>query len=673
MKEGLDCLRRLYDVTHISDIVADELQEATVCMVQTDHNLRIELVAGPKVEGLVRQGISLYHTAFEVANIQSAITELTKAGAAIVSTPKPAPLFGGQLVAFLSTVLGLIELVECHSDRSTEAGDQQSNQKESNRILVGATFTAEPLADVLEFWLREMGKESSIVFMPYGQIFQQLLDEKSLVAQKSDGVNALLIRMSDLLPAHAIREEIVDAAITDFARAVCAASDRNPVPFIVCICPSPGSDNKDREKTLRDGEQRLATALSYVHNVYVISHEQLFEFYPVEKWSDPVADATGNVPYSGDFFVALGTMIIRVLYSLTGPPRKVIVLDCDNTLWTGVCAEDGVDGVIIDEHRRSIQEFLLERYQHGMLLCLCSKNLEADVFAVFDRPEMILRMEHLAAHRINWKPKHENFRGLADELRLSYENFVFLDDDPIECASVADRCPGVLSFKLPCDAGIAVNYVRHLWVLDVQTRTIEDRNRNQMYREEGERQASRRNAFSFQEFYAKLNLVVTIESLSMAHLARAAQLTQRTNQFNINPHRRNESELARIIHSRQHLCRVVRVSDRFGDYGVVGFVVLTIEPPLAWTDTFLISCRALGRGVEHQILASIAKEAFNRGCNTLEIRHVETPRNTAARAFLQEILPPGANLNNRKPVQIPMEVATSIEFRPTGVPYIAAE
>jgi len=127
----------------------------------------------------------------------------------------------------------------------------------------------------------------------------------------------------------------------------------------------------------------------------------------------------------GDFFVALGTMIISVLYSLTGPLRKVIVLDCDNTLWTGVCAEDGVDGVIIDEHRRSIQEFLLERYQHGMLLCLCSKNLEADVFAFFDRPEMILRMEHLAAHRINWKPKHENFRGLADELRLSYENSYF--------------------------------------------------------------------------------------------------------------------------------------------------------------------------------------------------------------------------------------------------------
>lgn len=174
-------------------------------------------------------------------------------------------------------------------------------------------------------------------------------------------------------------------------------------------------------------EERLAAELAPVRNVYVVTTAQLADAYPVAEYYDLHADKLGHIPFTTAFFTALGTMIARKIYALQAVPYKVIALDCDQTLWQGICGEDGVAGIVIDPARALLQQFIVEQRELGKLICLCSKNNQADVAEVFaQRPEMPLRWEHLTAWRINWRPKSENLKALADELHLGLDSR-FLD------------------------------------------------------------------------------------------------------------------------------------------------------------------------------------------------------------------------------------------------------
>ncbi len=664
VEEGLEWVGRLYEITCVGEIVYDELQQTTVCMVETENGVRVELVAGPRVEGLVRQGVSLYHTAFTVPDLDRAIEELKGAGATLVTSPRPAVLFGGRRVAFLSTVLGLFELIESLPSGAAEpAVSLRPPVPTTSTIMVAATFTAEPLGGVLEFWLGELGEDARVAFAPGGHLFSQILDERGALARNPVGRNVVFVRMCDLIPEAPASDSGAQAVASDLIRAVQTAARRNPAPWVVCLCPSPEPGDPRRAEALREEEERIVAELSREGNVYVIPHWKLLDLYPVERWADPVGDALGRIPYSREFFAAAGTAVARTLYSLGAPVRKVIVVDCDNVLWTGVCAEDGAEHVVIDRHRLEMQRLLLDRYANGMLLCMCSKNAEADVLAVLDRPEMLLRREHFASYRINWKPKHENLRDLAEELGFLHESLVFIDDSPIECAEVRDQLPAIVVVQVPAEADAASRHLRHTWALDTHTPTREDEERNRMRRDEVRRREAVHEAFSFEDFYSQLGLTVEMEPLSAETLARAAQLTRRTNQFNFTLLRRTEAQLAEFASQDRYLCRIVRVSDRFGDYGLVGLVIVVVEPPLACMDTFLLSCRALGRGVEHRMLAGIAREARSAGCDTLEFSYVSSARNAPARAFLAEVLPPGAAMTEST-VRIPLEHAGAVVFQP---------
>ena len=181
-----------------------------------------------------------------------------------------------------------------------------------------------------------------------------------------------------------------------------------------------------------------------------VGGEELLAAYPVDPVFDPHGDRLANIPYTPQLYAALGTMIVRRIYSLGQSPYKVVAVDADQTLWTGVCGEDGPLRVGIGRSRRAIQEFLQRQRVAGMLLCLCSKNNEEDVAAVFERrPEMVLRREDFAGWRVNWISKSENMRSLARELRLGLGSFIFLDDDPVACADVQANCPEVLTCLSP--------------------------------------------------------------------------------------------------------------------------------------------------------------------------------------------------------------------------------
>lgn len=523
--------------------------------------------------------------------------------------------------------------------REKMAAYQKSVQKES--LVIASTFTAEPLQEPLTFWMQQLEIEANITFAPYNQIFQQLLDPTSLLAKNTRGVNIILLRFEDWIryqrePAVAY-DEIIHRNVRELIGALKTLAQRTTVPYFICISPS---NLKEPEllTVIKEAEELLYREINGLNGIYLVTAAELNRLYPVEECFDPYSDEIAHLPYTEPFFAALGTLLARRIFAVYHPPYKVIVLDCDQTLWQGVCGEDGPEGVRITPGFAEWQRLLIQQHDAGMLLCLCSKNNEADVWKVFDsHPEMPLKREHIVAARINWQPKSVNLRELAAELDLGLDSFIFIDDNPLECAEVQASCPEVLTLQLPGESANIPKFAAHIWAFDHLRVTAEDRGRTLSYQQNIARRQYQRDTSSFEEFMAGLELEVQNVPLSADNIARVAQLTQRTNQFNFSGIRRTEAEIESILTEKNMDCMAFQVRDRFGDYGLVGVVILKQRDHEIFVDTFLLSCRALGRGVEHRIFKEVAEIAVRRGCDNICIPFVPSEKNQPARDFLDSV------------------------------------
>ncbi|BCJ64225.1 HAD-IIIC family phosphatase [Polymorphospora rubra] len=539
-------------------------------------------------------------------------------------------------------------------------------------VVVTATFVAESLATPLAWWSAELDLPE-VTFAPYGQVFQQLLGAPAA------GATVALIRPEDWAtaarrdpehgagdPAAGLGDDgraTVTAAADDLVAAVRTAAGTTP-RLIVALCPASPTLLADPVDGpfLRDTVRRLADDLGLLTGVHLITDADTLDAYGLDGYADEYADRLGHVPYTPEFFTVLGTAVARRLHALRTPRPKVLVVDADNTLWDGVVGEDGVDGVHIGPERQALHELLVAQQRAGRLICVSSKNTEADVRAVFaGRPELRIGLDHLTALRADWRPKSATVRELATELDLGLDSFVFLDDSPVECGEMRAACPEVLTVQLPADAAGALRTLRHCWPLDVPAVTDDDRLRTEHYRRERRRRELRGSVGTVAEFVAGLGLTVTVAPATPDQLDRLAQLTQRTNQFNLTTVRRTAAEIA---HSGLD-CHAVEVSDRFGAYGIVGLLLSTVDGSALAVDTFLLSCRVLGRGVEHRVLATLGELALARGLADVTLPVVETAKNRPARDFVSDVAgEPVAEGDGRRLFRLSATTAAGVRFRP---------
>ncbi len=509
-------------------------------------------------------------------------------------------------------------------------------------VVIAATFTADPLRLPLSAWCGWLGWSSKVEFAPFNQVFQQLLDPHSLVAHNAAGMNVFLIRVQDWWLAD---QPLAAAQRADeFMQAVRQFSAKQSGQLFVIFCPNSKSDSALPSQAflelLAAVESDLYQRLSELSGVTAISSVTVTEQYPVAVIDDPLGLRAGHIPYSQDYFTALATWLVRSQSALRQRPAKVIVLDCDHTLWDGVCGEVGLDNVIVTPAQRAFQQSLLRLRDAGLLLCLCSKNNAADVWQVFDQhPDMLLRRQHITAARINWSAKSQNLRQLAQQLNLGIDSFVFIDDSPIECAEVRAHVPQVLTLQLP-DSDRLGNFLDHVWPLDRGSLTDEDRYRAERYANEAQRDEARSAAMTLEQFLSELNLQVNFQPLSEEHIERAAQLTQRTNQFNLSTRRRTAGELRQWLIEPNHCGWIVHVADKFGDYGQVGLVLYEALADELRVDTLLLSCRALGRQIELHMLEQLQCDAFERQVGQIEILWKDSMQNQPARDFLVRLLGP---------------------------------
>lgn len=506
------------------------------------------------------------------------------------------------------------------------------------RVAISASFTAEPLREPLEHLLRLLGWPAEIVFAPFAQVFQTLLDPQGLFARNRTGVNVVLVRAQDI------------PSVDEFAAALRSSAERHGGSLLVRVTPP---DSEEFE-----GELRAALHLHSTVSVLTGSEQQAL--YPVREIHDAHAEQLGAIPYTNEYFAAVAAYVARSVHRLIQPEYKAVALDCDDTLWRGICGEDGPLGVVIDPPRFALQQFMAERRDEGLLLTMASKNNEQDVLDAFRaHPEMPLRLEHFSARRVDWSPKALHLQAVARELNLGLDGFIFLDDNPKEAEEVRAELPEVASVALPPHPGEISDFLRHIWAFDRKRAvTSEDQHRSRAYDEERRRAEWKRQAQTLSEFIARLELKLEFRPLAPEHFARASQLTFRTNQMNTTTVRRTEAEIEAFLRTGSGF--VVYVTDRFGDYGLVGLVLFVEDGLTLRVDTFLLSCRALGRGVEHAMMRHAAEIARERGRSSVEVPFSATLRNSPAREFIHSIGP--------EPFVFPVQQLLELSYRPGHQP-----
>ncbi|MEO8125527.1 MAG: HAD-IIIC family phosphatase [Bryobacteraceae bacterium] len=509
-------------------------------------------------------------------------------------------------------------------------------QTSSFRFAISATFSAEPLQAAISFWGRQLGVSFEARFSAYNQLVQSLLNPSGEFARNHRGLNVLLVRLEDLGPPS--EPDRIEAHVCQLLDALRKTSADHLAPILVCLCPSSTAFVADaaRAAFARKMGRLIQSNLEETPAVQFLHFEEIGKRYPVLNWESATGDRLGKIPYTEEYFAALATALVRYAHSLFMAPYKVIVLDCDDTLWKGICGEDGPAGIYVDAPRLALQEFMLQQREAGMLLCLASKNNEEDVREVFaNHPEMPLQLRHFTAWRINWESKADSLKSLAMELQLGLDSFIFVDDNPKECAEASDRIPELLSIPLPANVDEIPHFLDHVWAFDHAVITEEDRNRNAYYAQQQEFGHEIRKTANLEAFILGLKLTVNFVPLKAETAARASQLTQRTNQFNFTTIRRSEAELMNLTDSQE--CYTIDISDRFGDYGITGLVIVSKAGTDLVVDTFLLSCRVLGRGVEHRVVSWLGKAALARGAEFVELSFAGTTRNLPARQFLDSL------------------------------------
>jgi FkbH-like protein len=512
-------------------------------------------------------------------------------------------------------------------------------------IRIAANFTIEPIEEFLTYWMKTLGIESEVRIASYNQVFQQLLDG-GLLRTNRGGVNLVALDLDAWLPEGPMSaaQQKLDRAITDLL-SVLRASGSNGAGGAALIFP-PAASSGERAAAVAAAKATILTECESIPGWSAIDLSQAVSLYGVIESRDPFTDELGNIPFTEDLYVAAATAAARWIRAACTKPKKVIVLDCDQTLWHGIYGEGSM---AVTPPYRKLQEFMLRQRENGVLLALVSKNNEADVMSALESESCVLRAEHCAAWQINWNSKSENLQALSDDLGLALNSFIFVDDNPLECMEVRNRCPEVVTIQLPSDPNAIPAFLDHMWIFDRFSATEEDRNRAVMYAAERQRNELGKKALTTEEFLASLQIQIDFARCAESDLARVAQLTQRTTQFNMSGVLHTEQSLSSLLADGRHECWTVRVKDVFGDYGLVGVALFEVINRKLRMELFLMSCRALGRRVVHQIMEKVKQLAMERGADKVVIPVVPTSRNRPAREFLATLC--GVSADAREPFE----------------------
>ncbi len=569
----------------------------------------------------------------------------------------------------------------------------------SLRLACTSSYTFDPVEPALKLQGLRAGFAFDTYVGPYGQFDRELIDPASGLAQFSPQVVVLAVRLADVCPAiyesfNSLSESEGRGLLDDwFARlesALRTFRQRCDAHLLVTnydlpVAPALGLADRSatfsQEAMIRGANDRLRQVAASMPNVHVLDYDALVARHGRATWSDRRMALYARIPVSAANYWNFAGFLVRHLRPLYGLTRKVLVLDADNTLWGGVLGDVGLDGIALGPDYpgsafAAFQRRVLDLYHRGIVLCIASKNEPGTVQEALEKhPNMVLRPRNFAAMRVNWEPKPKNLQELAADLNLGIDSFVFMDDSDVECDLMRQTLPQVLTITLPKEPAEYAAVVEALDCFDQWKISSEDRKRGELYRAEAGRKHLAAAAVDMPTFYRQLEMRVSLRVNDTSQVARAAQMTNRTNQFNMHTIRYAEDDVRRFMSDSGSEVVTLALSDRFGDNGVVGLAVIR-KKPQAWVlHQFLMSCRILGRTVEKAFVSWIAGRAKAAGATELVGEFVPTAKNKPFSGFyascgfvpgepdgaVQRMVLSLASADVTLPDWITLEVATGLE------------
>ena len=516
------------------------------------------------------------------------------------------------------------------------------------RLAVLSNSTIDLIAPAIIASSLRYGIDLEIIQAPYDQIAQEALRPDSSI--NSAGADAVLFafdyRALPIKPAIGDEQgaaQVVQAALA-YVQALTEGIKANTrsVCMLQTFAPPPeplfGNADRGLPGTLINVLARLNQDLAdhaRSSGDLVLDVSRLAEIVGLANWHDPQLWNMAKLPFSDEFIPFYADQVARLIAAIRGKSRKVLILDLDNTVWGGVIGDDGLEGIKIaqgdaaGEAHLAVQRLALDLRQRGIVLAVSSKNTDAIARTPFEQhPEMLLKLEHIAVFQANWNDKATNIRAIANELSLGLDSMVFLDDNPAERGLVRRLLPQVAVPELPEDPALFARTLAAAGYFEAVTFASEDLQRAGFYQENAKRAVLQKQVGGVEAYLESLEMVITFQPFDATGRARIVQLINKSNQYNLTTRRYTEPEVLAAELQPDVFTLQVRLTDIFGDNGMISVVICRCPTQNVWEiDTWLMSCRVLGRKVESMVLGEILKHAARADIATLIGVYHPTERN----------------------------------------------
>jgi FkbH-like protein len=528
------------------------------------------------------------------------------------------------------------------------------------RLAILRSFTVEPILPLLRAEAFSYGIDLEIQVGDFNTYVQDIVDAQSSLYRFEPNAVILAVRAGDVAPDLAgkfadqspeVAQQAADRVASGYEQWVTSFRQRSQSALIIHALerPTPASlgvldsqSESGQSGLIRQINRELRRIASAQRGIYILDYDALVARYGSEHWHDERKWQMARLPIAADHLLHMAREWMRFLVPLTGRTAKCLVVDLDNTLWGGIIGEDGMTGIKVSAEYpgasfQALHRALLDLSRKGILLAICSKNNLDDAMEALEKhPGMLVQPKDFAAMRINWGDKTQNLREIADELNIGVDSLAFLDDNPFEREQVRAALPEIAVIDISSNPLEYAAAVRDCPVFERLTLSAEDQQRTAMYAGQRQRAGAEQTFQTKEDFFRFLEQEADLEPVTDLTLARVAQLTQKTNQFNVTTRRYSEPQIAEM--SKQRGCNIfsIKIRDRFGDHGLVGVSITRDEGEQCEIDTFLLSCRVIGRTVETALLAHLAKSAAERGCQRLIGWFLPTKKNAPARDFYRQ-------------------------------------
>ena len=532
-----------------------------------------------------------------------------------------------------------------------------SNYEKKIRIAILGGFTLNGLEETMRVKCDEKRIQCTTYVSGYNQYNQEILDEKSQLYKFSPDITFLIIDSRTILGKLFLnpysvsieeRKQFVQNKSDEIINLAKSLVEKSKSKLVISNFSvpsySPIGINETREEfglhdMVRVLNENIKIGLSTEPEIFIYALNSFVTRFGENNVFDYKQYFYGDVRISLDYIPYLAEELMGYIKAVLGLNKKCIVLDLDNTLWGGIVGEDGFEGIKLGDSPvgRAYAEFqhnLLALNQRGILLAINSKNNFDDAMQIIkDHPNMVLKEDNFVCIRINWNDKVVNMKEISDELNIGLDSMVFFDDDPVNREYVKSNLPEIQTIDIsdPSNSSKILKSINDFQMLKI---TDEDMTRNKMYLEQRKRTELKTQVGDLQDFLKQLNISVKIKNADSFTIPRISQLTIKTNQFNLTTRRYQEEDIRKFSQDKDKIVECAQVEDKFGDNGITGVYIINKDNKQEWTiDTFLLSCRIIGRGVEDGMLHQIIEKARKEGVSKIRGEYIKTKKNKPAENF----------------------------------------